>query len=290
MEPNDPGPAFSGDDPQCAFSCHDLGGNTTPANIAEGLANAHTAGATTRFDVMTAAAQQLITHVQTESTSSSTLAKNTYIFNVMSFDTALHTWGTSNMGFSSRLDGGQLGYAGDGLTYIDTAMSSLVTTLGTNGNGGSVSSPKKFLMLVTDGLKSDRSNNWSCTWENTSAWGQLKNASGSKVQTCTPSTGYDAPMNTANCTSLKNNGIVIAVLETPYVSLAGQDQQVMPYERTVQATIYPGGPGTPSVVSAALQACATSGYYFQATSSSDIANGFITLTDKWLQQMSYIAK
>jgi hypothetical protein len=254
-----------------------------------GLANAHTAGATTRFDVMTAAAQQLISHVQTESTAGTTLASNTYIFNVMSFDTSLHTWGSSNMGFTAASTA--VGSVTPGLdTHIDDAMSSLVTSIGTNGTGGSTSSPKKFVMLVTDGLKSDRSANWSCSTESTSLWGQLVNSNGAKQNTCKPSTGYDAPMNVANCTSMKNNGVVIAVLETPYVPLTGQSPQVMPYEITVQNTIYPGGPGTASVVSAALQQCATNGYYFQATSSTDIATGFVTLTDKWLQQMSYIAK
>ena len=286
MEPNDPGPAFSGDNPQCAFACHDVGGSTAPSDIATGLANAHTAGATTRFDVMTAAAQQLITHVQTESTSSTTLARNTYLFNIMSFDTTLHTWGTSNMNFAAASTA--VNSVSPGLdTYIDNAMSSLATTLGTNGNGNTAASPEKFVMLVTDGLQSDRNNNWGCSsWVNTTNWGQLTNDQHQNVQTCAPGTGYASAMNTANCTTMKNHGIVVAVLETPYVSLAGEDQHVMPYERTVQATIYPGGPGTASVVSAALQSCATPGYYFQANNPADISSGFITLTDKAAEGMA----
>ena len=41
-------------------------------------------------------------------------------------------------------------------------------------------------------------------------------------------------------------------------------------------------------VSAALQACASNGYYFQATNSSQIATGFTTLTDKFLASVPFI--
>lgn len=289
MKPDDPGPAFSGDNPPCAFACHDVAGATS-SDIAMGLTNAHTAGATTRFDVMTAAATQLLDHVNTEVNSSTTLAKNTYYFNLYGFDTTLHTWGSSNMSYSSARP--VIGTIQPGLdTYINNAMSSLATSIGSNGNGSSAASPRKFVMLVTDGLQSDRGSNWSCTsWVNTTAWGQLKTDTGSNVQTCAPGTGFAAALDTANCTTMKNHGIVLAVLETPYVPLGGESPHVLPYERTVQATIYPGGPGTASNVSTALSSCATPGYYFQANNASDISNGFITLTDKFLSQMSYIAK
>jgi Flp pilus assembly protein TadG len=292
MMPNDPGPAFSGDNPQCAFACHDLGGSTTSANIAEGLANAHTANATTRFDVMIAAGEQLLNHVQAETSSSTVLAKNIYKFNIYSFDTTLHKWGSSNMDNTTALGvftGNQIQPGLD--TYIDNSMSTLASNsyVGHNGNGSSTASPLKFVMLVTDGLQSDRNNNWGCTWTNSTAWGALTDDRGQPQQTCKPSTGFDKPMNTANCTTMKNNGIVVAVLETPYVPLSGEDQHVLPYERTVQATIYPGGPNTASTVSAALQACATTGYYFQASNASDIATGFISLTDKFLSQSSYLS-
>lgn len=289
MEPNDPGPAFSGDNPQCAFACHDLGDSTTAADVSQGLSNAHTAGATTRFDVMTAAATQLINHVQSEVTSSQVLAKNTYLFNVYSFDTTLHTWGSSNMNYSSALSA--ISQVSPGLdTYLNTAMTSLVTTVGQNGNGSSSSSPLKFVMLVTDGLQSSRDNNWNCSsWVNTTNFGTYY-INGQVASQCPSNSAFDGPINTTTCQSMKSNGVVLAVLETPYVPLAGQDPNVMPYERTVQTTIFPNGPGTTSAISTALSNCATNGYYFQATSSSDIATGFITLTDKFLSQMSYISK
>jgi len=281
VKPGDPAPYTGGDDPPCAFACHDVGDSTTPADVAMGLTNAHASGATTRFDVMISAAQQLVNHVQTEATNNSQNRTNTYLFNIMSFDTTLHQYGATNIStFPAALTA--VGQVSPGLdTYLDNAMTSLVTQVGTNGTGTSTASPLKFVILVTDGLQSDRDLDWqNCTSHPySSAW---------NFYDCVG--GFAAPINTALCTQMKNNGIVLAVLETPYVPLTGQDPNNTPYESNVRGTIYPGGPNTPSTVSTALQACASQGYYFQAVNSSDIATGFTDLTDQFLARSSLIVK
>jgi hypothetical protein len=172
-------------------------------------------------------------------------------------------------------------------TYIDNAMSTFAGTgtnsIGANGTGASVASPLKFLLLVTDGLQSDRNKNWQdCT-----SWGAYAPWSWSNA--CLAG-AFANPLNVANCTTLKNEGVVLAVLETPYVPLTGMDPQNAPYEGDVRDQIYPNGPGDTSRVSAALSACATSGYYFQATNPSDIATGFLTLTNKFIQQTARISQ
>lgn len=283
VKPGDPAPYnnHTGDNPPCAFACHDAGGSTTAADIATGLTNAHAAGATTRFDVMISAAQQLVNHVQTEATTSAIYSKNTYVFNVMSFDTSLRQYGSSNLSYANALT--QISKVTPGLdTYLSTDMSSLITKVGKNGTGASTTSPLKFVILVTDGLQSDRSNNWSCSVSNgyDAAWNYSPTCIG----------GYDTTISTSQCSQLKNNGVILAVLETPYVPLTGQDPDVQPYEKTVRHTIYPNGPNTPSVVSAALQSCASGGYYFQATNASQIATGFLSLADKFLSQSVYLSQ
>jgi Flp pilus assembly protein TadG len=294
IKPNDPPPFNTGgnDNPPCAFACHDIDSATTPADVAQGLVNAHLAvnptsaqPVETRFDVMISAAQALVNHVQTLSQSTTTLAKNTYVFNIYSFDTSIRQFGSSNIGFQPALTA--VSQVSPGLdTYLDNAMSTFAGTgqysIGANGTGASTASPLKFMILVTDGLQSDRTLDWqSCTSRKTDVlWGNFP-------QACFAG-GFAAPLNTANCTKLKNEGVVLAVLETPYVPLTGQDPHNVPYEGNVRHTIYPGGPGTPSTVSTALAACATTGYYFQAVNSSDIATGFTTLTDKFLQHSARI--
>jgi Flp pilus assembly protein TadG len=287
VKPTDPAPCYGGggtcgtsDKPPCAFACHDVGSSTTAANVATGLSNATAAGATTRFAVMTSAAQQLVTHVQTEATNNALFAKNTYVFNIYSFDTTLHQYGQTNLSYSAAQTA--ITSVSPGLdTYLSTIMSSLITKVGSNGTGASATSPLKFVILVTDGLQSDRNNNWVCS-------SNVYDPAWSFSPTCIG--GYASPISSTQCQSLKNNGVVLAVLETPYVPLTGQSPVVQPYEKTVRHTIYPNGPNTASVVSSALSSCASSGYYFQATNSSDIATGFLTLADKFLEQSAYISK
>src|SRR5262249_14206734 len=149
--------------PPCAFACHDNGGSTTGADVALGLTRAHTAGATTRFDVMITAASDLIGHIQTEVNANPILANNTYEFNVMSFDTTLHNWGAANT-TSFTAAQSAVSQVTPGLdTHMFNALSTLITTVGVAGNGSSAASPLKFLILVTDGLQSDRNSNWSYT-------------------------------------------------------------------------------------------------------------------------------
>jgi len=297
-------PSFPGDNPPCAFACHDVGGSTTSSDIQTGLSNAHASGATTRFDVMISAANQLISNIQSLLANNSNLAKNTYIVNIFGFDDSIHQYGTSNMPCSAASCSGvtnAISSVVPGLdTYLNSAMDSFSAATGTyaigaNGNGSSTGSPLKFMILVTDGLQSDRNNNWSTSYCPSGYSGPTKgfdsnwnysNQSGFTTYYC----GFDTSISQSDCTKLKNEGVVLAVLETPYVPLTGQSPQVQPYEQTVRHTIYPGGASGASVISQALQSCATTGYYFQANSPSDISTGFTNLTTKFIQQHSYLAK
>ena len=138
----------------------------------------------------------------------------------------------------------------------------------------------KFLILITDGLQSDRSNNWSGGhWGQDGAWNYYTHFG-----------GYDTTVDQTQCRNIKNNGIILAVLETPYLPLTGQSPAVAPYEKTVRKVIYPNGPNTASAVSAALASCASPGYYFQATNASDIATGFTTLSDKFIYNTPYLTR
>ncbi len=292
----------TGDNPPCAFACHDDG---TSAGVQIGLTNAHAANATTRYDVMITAAKGLITNVQALLNNNANLAKNTYLFNVYSFDDSIHQQGTTNMpctGASCTGPTNAIGAILPGVdTYLNAAMqtfsaSSGTNAIGANGNGTSASSPLKFMILVTDGLQSDRGANWNSTTNLSFEpnWNYPTSATnaqmGSNAPAYTREGGFDGPINLTYCTALKNEGVVLAVLETPYVPLDGSDPHVQPYEQTVRHTIFPGGAGTASTVSAALQSCATTGYYFQANSPTDISTGFTNLTTQFIQQHSYIAK
>ncbi|HEY5006839.1 MAG TPA: TadE/TadG family type IV pilus assembly protein, partial [Caulobacteraceae bacterium] len=210
----------NGDNPPCAFACHDET-NLTTADMQLGLTRAEAAcGGTpcTRFQVMISAAQDLVTHVSAEVNSTAALAKNNYVFNIFSFDDTLHKYGATNMPCNSSANGGcaapvaAVNAVGLGAnTYIDNTMSTFAGTgtnaIGANGTGASVASPLKFLLLVTDGLQSDRVQNYlNCSWGPYLPWSMPAGSA------CTAH-WFAQPLNTANCTTLKNEGVVLAVLE-----------------------------------------------------------------------------
>lgn len=316
---------LGGDSPPCAFACHDMGGDTGPSDMAMGLTNAHAAGAVTRFDVMMASAQSLVGYVQTQVTQNQQLSRNTYLFNISNFDTSLHpNVGGSNLSYiqaacvlsqAPQAPCTQAAPAiGPGLdTALNESMTSAVNSIGANGDGTSANSPVKFLILVTDGLESNRDSNWcgggAGNWAPDPNWAAWDAANEPKNRTppvgdwpnwpqvCV-SSPTAAPINLANCDAIKKNGVVLAVLETPYVPLDGtapgagpaQDPTVAPYERTVRKVIYPAGPNGGSALHDKLSKCASDGYFFSATSASDIQTGFFTLTDKFLTSSTYIQR
>jgi hypothetical protein len=210
------------------------------------------------------------------------------MFNVMSFDTSLHSWGTANTTSYASAQSAVSAVTPGLDTHMSTVLNQLVTSVGSSGNGTSAATPLKFLILVTDGLQSDRNNNWGCqSWGYDSAWNWPTRANRNQTVCFN---GYATTISQSTCTQFKNNGVVLAVLETPYVPLTGQSPNIAPYERTVRHVIYPNGPNSQSAVSTALQGCASPGYYYQATDDSQISTGFATLTDKFIANSAYIAK
>ena len=297
----------------CAFACHDhhssnsTSYNSATSDMQAGLNNAHlapqsassTGYAVTRFDVMIQAASNLITHVKTEVGANSQLAKNSYYMNVSSVADNL----TQNFQAVTANDWTDPANAINKLyvgldTHLNQNLPTFASNVGASGNGATAATPLKFALLVTDGLQSDFYSDFSCAGAQAdTAWdvpGYYGSNSVSPYWQGYYATGcYASAMATTACTTLKNNGVIVGVLETPYVPLNGQDPgEYSLYETFVRHTIYPTGPGTASTVSAALQACASPGYYYQASSSdpTSISSGFVTLTDKFLASTAFIRK
>ncbi len=305
----------SGDSNQnrpCAFACHDEHSNqatsygSATSDMQKGLTNAHlapqsastTGYAVTRFDVMIQAAGNLITHVKTEVGANSQLAKNSYYMNVYSVAdnltqaykaTTPNDWtdpATAIKGLFVGLD-----------THLNENLPAFANNVGKSGNGATAATPLKFALIVTDGLQSDFYSDFSCGGaQPDSAWdvpGYYGANSVSPYWQGYYATGcYASPMSTAQCTTMKNNGVIVGVLETPYVPLNGQDPgEYSLYETFVRHSIYPNGPNTSSTVSAALLACASAPKYYYRASASDptsINSGFITLTDQFLASTAFI--
>jgi Flp pilus assembly protein TadG len=131
-------------------------------------------------------------------------------------------------------------------TNFGNAFNDIAALLPDSGDGSTSTSPKRALILVTDGMEDD-------TWPQ-----------------AIPST--EGPINPAVCQVMKNKGYTVFVLYTTYasdsISLPGANWQLAPYIN---------GTATPALV-ASLTACASSPSDFvQATSPTDIQTAMTTL-------------
>jgi Flp pilus assembly protein TadG len=123
-------------------------------------------------------------------------------------------------------------------TDFEAAMTAIDSIMPTPGTGASGSSPQEVLFLVTDGVD-DEINSTSCS----------QALDGTRCQ---------QPFNTAWCTTIKNQGIRIAVLYTEYLPLptnAWYNDWVAPFQSQI-------GPN--------MQSCASPGLFFQVTTDGDI--------------------
>jgi hypothetical protein len=130
---------------------------------------------------------------------------------------------------------------GSGGAHFENALTSINATISSVGDGASQSAPKPFVFLVTDGAQ-DKQYQY-----NNGSWSGSNNA-----------TTLDA----SNCAMLKNRGITVAVLYVPYVAIQNPTTIWNNEDGAANANI----PKIPPV----LQTCATSGFYFTASTPADI--------------------
>ncbi|OHV79765.1 TadE/TadG family type IV pilus assembly protein [Ensifer sp. LCM 4579] len=157
-------------------------------------------------------------------------------------------------------------------TYFQVALKTLRNMVGTAGDGTSASSPLKLVLLLTDGVQSER--NWVLT-------AQYR--------------GRVAPLNPAWCDYLKNNGATLAVLYTEYLAIPQDWGYNATLAQTMNSSVWTSlwggklrsgvssGTSRHDYIPTALQDCASSGnLYIPAASEKDIAAGLSTLFTQYL--------
>ncbi|MGP0061703.1 MAG: TadE/TadG family type IV pilus assembly protein [Beijerinckiaceae bacterium] len=239
----------------CAFACHE----SNPSGENPALGNPHgednytlarNLGVTLRIDMITTAAQNLMTTAANLMTSNNA----SYRAAIYTFDVNFNTIQalTSNLS-NAQTQAGNITmlevYTNNWLTSTnnnsdtdtnsDNALSQINSVM-PNPGGGTKSvgdSPQEVMFFVTDGVEDE-------------------NVSGSRVQSL---------MNTATCTTIKNRGIRIAVLYLTYLPLptnAWYNTYIAPFQPNIGAN---------------LQSCASPGLYTQVTSDSDISDALAAL-------------
>jgi Flp pilus assembly protein TadG len=143
---------------------------------------------------------------------------------------------------------GAAGGVGDVETDFDTALNTSnmnnTTNMPSPGTGTNVSGdkPQGVLFIVTDGVV-DETNSSTCT----------KTLSGSRCQ---------EPITPSLCTAIKNRGFRIAVLYTTYLAVTN--------DGWYNTWIKPFNPAGASQISSQLQACASTGLFYEATIGTDL--------------------
>ena len=250
----------------CAFACH-WSATSTAANPSDYYGAARAAGETLRFDVVQSATVTAIQEMETLEKAVGQLSVGVYsfggvnmtsptyvnnIFPEAPIDTTVNGVTTRNAGAAAAIAALSTitpPVSGDvPNTNIGTALTDLQTRTGPSGQGNTALTPRKSVILVTDGIEDDTNPQ------------SIPNTEG--------------PIKASVCNAMKTAGYTIYVLYTPYNSAPAY----LPNNMALQP--YITGASTPSVLSA-LQSCASSpSDVIQATAPADIQAGMVTLIDE----------
>jgi hypothetical protein len=140
-------------------------------------------------------------------------------------------------------------------TDFDAILTSMNSALPTPGDGSSSSTPQKILFFVSDGLE-DAATTTCSQSESVTGLGRCQ-----------------SPINVSNCTTIKNRGIKIAVLYTTYYPVTNNwwyNNTVAPFQ---------------SQIATNMQACASSGLYFEVSPTQGISAAMTALFNLALQQV-----
>jgi Flp pilus assembly protein TadG len=231
---------------QCAFACHWDANN----NDYYGLARAN--NVQLRFDVVQSALASAINEMVTLQAIPNQFAVGIYTFN----NTLTKIYPSSpNQTTSTDLsDGITAAQAMSSPVVPDAAntnfpaiMASLASASTAAGDGSSPTSPKKALIIVTDGLADYGSRSIPTT---------------------------EGPLNPANCTAMKNLGYNVYVLYTTYITTPSN--LVLPFSN-INLLAYLNVTQSPTMAGS-LQSCASApGNYVQASNPADITTAMTQL-------------
>jgi Flp pilus assembly protein TadG len=282
----------------CAFACHqhsfNSSGQITGDNTSDYYHVARNNGVTLRIDVLRTATQQL-----TQTAAAAETVAGQFRMAVYTFSDTFQTIAglSSDMNSVSTSAGAiDLAYAyynqRDAQTSFDTALSYVNGIIPNPGSGAGPAAPQEFMFLVTDGVEDEPVGNASGSGDpadGPSSYLPLNNQPNlANTQTGNVNTGRLIDLiktgSTSLCTTIKNRGIKIAVLYTPYLPVTNNAF----YNKWIGATstnlnnnnpVNPQDPTDPANngVGKALKACASPGFYYQVTPTTGISEAMQAL-------------
>ena len=251
----------------CAFACHEsnpAGDNLGNPNGEDNYTLAQNLGVVTRIENMNTATQSLMTTASTMQVANNvTYQMAIYTFNssgtntIQALTSNLTTAQTAAQSINvlEVYDNNYLTRTNDNNdtdTDFDSAMQQMNTVMVNPGTGAANSTPEEVLFLVTDGVEDKVDTTCS------------EPLSGTRCQ---------QPFDTVWCTTMKNRGILIAVLYTEYLPMpasgVGSNSWYNEWIAPFQSQISPN-----------MQSCASPGLFFQVTTDGDITSAMNALFQK----------
>jgi Flp pilus assembly protein TadG len=248
----------------CAFACHESSpsyDNLGNPNGEDNYTLAKNLNVVTRVELMAQATSALMTTAgYTEQANNATYQMAIYTFNYTGITTvyAPNNAPSSNLTAAATaantvdvLEVCHNNYLScstsnnDTDTNFESAMTAVNNLMPNPGTGSSNSTPQEVLFIVSDGVD-DEVNTTSCS----------QPLDGTRCQ---------QPFNTSMCTTVKNRGIMIAVLYTEYLPLptnSWYNTWIAPFQ---------------SQLASNMQSCASPGLYFEITTDGDITAAMQTL-------------
>jgi len=264
----------------CEFACHSTGDPVRKNKAKNGTIIAATyydyiknLGVKLRTDVALDAVEEVLDMIDKADENHSRIKVGLYSLGETISEALAPTYSTSSARKKLSDDSSGLTSAtSTEATYFQVALKALRNQVGKAGDGSSAGSPLKLVLLLTDGVQSER--NWVLTAQHR---------------------GRVTPLNPGWCDYLKNNSATVAVLYTEYLAIP----QDWGYNATLAQTMassdwtslwggklrngVSGSTSRHDYIATALQDCASSADLFiSAASADEITAGLSTLFTQYL--------
>jgi Flp pilus assembly protein TadG len=171
---------------------------------------------------------------------------------------------------ANLLDTGQNATLGSGGTHFENALSSMNTYINSVGTGAGTSNTLPYVFLVSDGSQDYQTQSGG-------GWGSQNWTSNATVPNQNSSTGIppNSEDNTDYCQAMKTRGITVAVLYIPYQTIQDPNANFAGNEDGYANANVQNG-----TFAANLKACATTGFFYTASTPTDIQNALVTMFEQ----------
>ncbi len=176
---------------------------------------------------------------------------------------------------ATLLDTGQNATLGSGGTHFENALSSMNSFITSVGTGASSSNALPYVFIITDGsqdYQTQSGGSWGSQNWSASANVPYQN-SATVLPTYSPNDQTGGLNSTNYCTTMKNRGIIVAILYIPYETIQNANSSFASNEDGyANANI--------ANIPAALQACASTNFFYTASTPAAIQSALLAMFEQ----------